>query len=65
MAGTQNPVEGPITIEVRGESLLAVCFRAMASPCEVLLTGDSRSEAMYAGMLAAQEAWRVEKKYSR
>ena len=37
----------------------------MASPCEVLLPLMSEHAALAIGMVAAQEAWRVEKKYSR
>jgi thiamine biosynthesis lipoprotein len=52
-------------VEARGENLLAVTFAAMASPCEVLLPSMSRHAALAIGTVAAQEAWRVEKKYSR
>lgn len=40
-------------------------FEAMASPCEVLL--ESESEALAAALLeiTANEAWRIEKKFSR
>jgi FAD:protein FMN transferase len=58
------PDEGLI-VEARGENLLAVGFTAMASPCEVLLPSMSRHAASAIGTIAAQEAWRVEKKYSR
>jgi thiamine biosynthesis lipoprotein len=37
----------------------------MASPCEVLVYTDERAEAVKLGELAANEAWRVERKYSR
>ena len=58
------PDEGLI-VESRGENLLAAKFTAMASPCEVLLPLTSEHAAVAIGMVAAQEAWRVEKKYSR
>ena len=58
------PDEGLI-VEGRGENLLAVRFTAMASPCEVLLPSMSERAALDIGAVAAQEAWRVEKKYSR
>jgi len=58
------PDEGLI-VESRGENLLAVNFTAMASPCEVLLPLMSEHAALTMGTVAAQEAWRVEKKYSR
>ena len=54
-----------LIVEARGEHLLAVKFAAMASPCEVLLPSMSRAAALAIGAVAAQEAWRVEKKYSR
>ena len=37
----------------------------MASPCEVLVATPDRELALQLGSLAAQEAWRVEGKYSR
>jgi thiamine biosynthesis lipoprotein len=58
------PDEGLI-VEARGENLLAVKFTAMASPCEVLLPSMSPHAARAIGTVAAQEAWRVEKKFSR
>jgi thiamine biosynthesis lipoprotein len=58
------PVQG-LTIEARGENLLAVVFSAMACSCEVLLPLMSRHVALEIGAVVAQEAWRVESKYSR
>jgi thiamine biosynthesis lipoprotein len=58
------PDEGLI-VEARGENLVTVKFTAMASPCEVLLPSMSEQAALRVGAVAAQEAWRVEKKYSR
>jgi len=37
----------------------------MASPCEVLVDGGPRSEAMGLVRLAAEEAWRIERGFSR
>jgi thiamine biosynthesis lipoprotein len=54
-----------LIVEARGENLLAVRFTAMASDCEVLLPSVSHQAALAIGTIAAQEAWRVEKKYSR
>jgi FAD:protein FMN transferase len=54
-----------LIVEARGENLLAVTFAAMASPCEILVPSMSRHAALKIGQVAAQEAWRVEKKYSR
>ena len=54
-----------LVVESRDGGIVAVCFLAMASPCEVLIeTGDvERCRAL--GMLAAKEAWRIEAKFSR
>jgi thiamine biosynthesis lipoprotein len=60
-----NAPDEALKVEARGEGLLAICFAAMASPCEVLLPSTDRSAALALGTLAAREAWRVEKKFSR
>jgi thiamine biosynthesis lipoprotein len=57
--------EEELIVEARGENLLAVRFTAMASPCEILVPSMSRETALAIGTVAAEEAWRVEKKYSR
>lgn len=54
-----------LLIEPRGENLLAVRFAAMASPCEVLLPTMEHDAALALGAMAAGEAWRIEKKFSR
>ena len=54
-----------LIVEARAENLLAVKFTAMASPCEILLPLMSHDAALSIGTVAAQEAWRVDKKYSR
>jgi len=56
---------GPIRIEPRGADLVAVCFDAMASPCEVLSRAAHLGAARELGECAAAEAWRIEEKYSR
>ena len=56
---------GPISVEPRGTDLLAVCFNAMASHCEVLMRASHLAAARELGECAAEEAWRVEEKYSR
>jgi FAD:protein FMN transferase len=58
------PDEGLI-VEARGDSFLAVKFTAMASPCEVLLPLMNHQAAIAIGRVASQEAWRVERRYSR
>lgn len=40
-------------------------FQAMASPCEILIDSDQKELARSLTVLAAEEAWRIEKKYSR
>jgi FAD:protein FMN transferase len=57
--------EDGLIVAARGANLLAVKFTAMASACEVLLPLMSAQAALSIGTIAAQEAWRVEKKYSR
>jgi thiamine biosynthesis lipoprotein len=54
-----------LRIETRSDGLVAVCFEAMASPCEVLLTEDYRADAVDIARVIATEAWRIERKYSR
>lgn len=48
----------------RDGGIVAVCFVAMASPCELLLETDVGA-ARDLGRVAAQEAWRIEAKFSR
>jgi FAD:protein FMN transferase len=58
-------VAGTLTVERRGENLLAVRFTAMASPCEVLLPAMEGHAALTFGTIAANEALRIERKFSR
>jgi FAD:protein FMN transferase len=60
-----EPIDQSLIIEERGGGSIAARFRAMASPCELLLPTADRDEAMRLGRLVAEEAWRVEKKFSR
>ncbi len=46
-----------------GGFLLA--FNAMASPCEVLIDSEDSALALRVGYTVANEAWRIEDKYSR
>jgi thiamine biosynthesis lipoprotein len=65
---TSDQSAGALTLVSRGLDLIAICFEAMASPCELLLPSDEASdqaEALNFGALVAREAWRVEKKFSR
>ncbi len=66
MTATVNNAPGKaLSVEALGEHLLAVRFTAMASPCEVLFASTDRRTAMELGEVVAQEAWRVERKFSR
>lgn len=60
-----EPTSPSLVIEERTTDLLAARFRAMASPCELLLAATDRPEAMLLGRIVAEEAWRVEQKFSR
>lgn len=53
-----------VIVEARGE-LLAAKFTAMAGPCEVLLSSSEQGCALALGSIAASEALRIEKKFSR
>jgi FAD:protein FMN transferase len=55
----------PLSVQQRTGEVLAVCFQAMASPCEILFDGCEREEALVLAGAAAEEAWRVERKFSR
>lgn len=53
-----------LQVEQRGD-LVAVQFKAMASPCELLLATSDPGLARRLGEAVAAEAWRIERKYSR
>jgi FAD:protein FMN transferase len=65
-AGGASPPPHAPEFEVlpREGGIVAVCFVAMASPCELLLETDADA-ARELGRVAAQEAWRIEAKFSR
>lgn len=48
-----------------GQDCLVGHFAAMASPCEILIEADAHDEALRLARIAADEAWRVEDKFSR
>ena len=54
-----------VRITRRGDALAAAQFQAMACPCEVLVATPSIDVAKRIGQLVADEAWRIERKYSR
>jgi thiamine biosynthesis lipoprotein len=66
VAATITPSPGrDLTVEERSGELLAVCFTAMATPCELLLPALTPAAALELGTVVAREAWRIEKKFSR
>ena len=56
---------GTISVEPRGTDLVAACFTAMASPCELLVSASQLKVARELGECVAEEAWRIEQKFSR
>jgi FAD:protein FMN transferase len=64
MAAPTSDAHETLIVEARGE-LLAAKFNAMASPCEVLLSSTEHHAALTLGAIAAAEAARIEKKFSR
>jgi FAD:protein FMN transferase len=64
--GALPPPHAPeFEVTPREGGIVAVCFVAMASPCELLLETADTYTAKQMGRVAAQEAWRIECKYSR
>jgi len=61
---TKRPSERVVTIS-KGDDCWRGQFQAMASPCEILCKSDDAAEAGRLVSLAADEAWRVEDKFSR
>ena len=56
---------GTVSVEPRGTDFVAACFMAMASPCELLVRASQLKVARELGECAAEEAWRIEQKFSR
>lgn len=54
-----------VSVSRRANAVVAVHFQAMASPCEVLVATADDVIARHLGEVAAAEARRIEKKYSR
>lgn len=54
-----------LSVEAREGGVWAASFEAMASPCEVLLDGAGEALAREIGEAVANEAWRIEAKFSR
>jgi thiamine biosynthesis lipoprotein len=54
-----------LRLERRGGGIMAACFAAMACPCEVLVETGDEALAREIGTVAAAEARRIERKFSR
>jgi thiamine biosynthesis lipoprotein len=54
-----------VRLEQRANGILAACFSAMACPCEVLFETEDATLAAELGAIAATEARRIERKFSR
>jgi thiamine biosynthesis lipoprotein len=65
VAAPTSDARAALIVEARGDALLAAGFTAMASPCEVLLSTSDQDAAWSLGAIAATEALRIEKKFSR
>ncbi len=61
---TDSPRPAASTLVRAGDHLVGR-FTAMASPCEVLVDSDDRTEARSLLHAAQREAWRIERKFSR
>jgi FAD:protein FMN transferase len=64
-ASSPPPPAPEFEIAPREDGIVAVRFLAMASPCELLLETTDARAVQEAGRVAAQEAWRIEAKFSR
>jgi thiamine biosynthesis lipoprotein len=64
-AAASGEITRPLTLEPRDTALTAVRFEAMASPCELVSDDTDQSRVMSLACIAAREAWRIERKYSR
>jgi thiamine biosynthesis lipoprotein len=60
-----SPIKRGVTAEDRPGNLLAVCFNALGGPCEILFAVPDVALTLKLGTEAAQEAWRIEQKFSR
>jgi thiamine biosynthesis lipoprotein len=64
-AAASGEITRPLTLEARDGGLIAVRFEAMASPCELVCEETDHSRVMALADIAAREAWRIERKFSR
>jgi len=62
---THSPIARPIEVAPRPGGVFAARFLAMGCPCEVLVAGADEALAARHAMPAAEEAWRIEAKFSR
>ncbi len=63
--GTQRPFQPALTRLEKRDGYVAGFFQAMGTPCEVLMDTDDVSLASALLNIAATEAWRIERKFSR
>jgi FAD:protein FMN transferase len=64
LASRSGEIKRPLILEAAG-GLTAVRFDAMASRCELISAETEQAHVMAMAEVAAREAWRIEKKYSR
>jgi len=64
LASLSGEINRPLALEAGG-GLTTVRFEAMASPCELVSAEADQAHVMAIAEVAAREAWRIEKKYSR
>ena len=61
----RNGASSELRITQQQNGIYAATFFAMASPCEILIETRDAKLARRAAQAAADEAWRIERKYSR
>jgi len=64
-AARQGEQGRAITLDPRPGGVLAACFHAMSSPCEILFATSDRQLALEGARQCAAQAWRIEEKFSR
>lgn len=54
-----------LVVEARPDGIYAARFLAMGCPCEILVAGANEQRTVELARAGAQEAWRIERKFSR
>ncbi len=57
--------ERTVSVEERPGGVMAACFLAMGCPCEILVADRQAARAEALARPGVEEAWRVERKFSR